>query len=180
MRIVIVGAHGVGKSTLSRALAERLKLPLIPEYAQSVLDRKLLIDDWRTCSDEGWLLWQELLFAERIVRILEAPCAYIMDRCLIDVAAYIRVGATHRDLWDVAYTLHNRALVWGERHEADVCLFYRWPGHASPPDGREFDVAINWERCRVAPGCRVIELLGGEELEEIVERIKHEVVPALL
>ncbi len=37
MKIVIIGAHSSGKTTLANALAERLGLPVLPEVARRVL-----------------------------------------------------------------------------------------------------------------------------------------------
>ena len=49
MKVYIAGAHSVGKSTLSRYISEKYKLPMVTEVARQVLsERELAINSLRT------------------------------------------------------------------------------------------------------------------------------------
>lgn len=89
MRIALTGAHGVGKTTLARQLAEKYNLEIIPECARELLD------------SAGWD-WHSLNITERLM--LEASIArtyrsyfaqiednWVSDRTPLDVIAYTEV-----------------------------------------------------------------------------------------
>ena len=145
MKIALVGAHGVGKTTLAMKLAEHLNIPFIPEYAREVLKR--IGKNWRYLKDQEWIEFQMLLMAERIKTMHEAPEHYVMDRTVIDVAAYTIMGLIHRDeMFQNRYAgmiadmcLFNATI---PKFKPDFCLFLRWPGWNSPIDGKEIDERI--------------------------------------
>lgn len=89
MRIAITGAHGTGKTTLARALSEKLGLPLIAEQAQLVA-REMGI---KTCEEllrnpELARELQERVLEEQIRAQLAHPRGFVSDRCTLDCIAY--------------------------------------------------------------------------------------------
>ncbi|MEW6226510.1 MAG: ATP-binding protein [Bacillota bacterium] len=89
MRIAITGAHGTGKTTLARALSEKLGLPLISEQARLVAGEMEI----KTCEE---LLrnpklareFQERVLEKQINAQLAHPQGFISDRCTLDCIAY--------------------------------------------------------------------------------------------
>ena len=79
MKIAISGTAGIGKSSLAKALADKLRLPLIAENYETLFDKPKKI------TDTGQL-------AEAILRILESKQqleeqhgSFVTDRCPIDL-----------------------------------------------------------------------------------------------
>jgi nicotinamide riboside kinase len=89
LRIAITGAHGTGKTTLARALSEKLGLPLIAEQARLVAAEMGV----KNCED---LLrnprlareFQERVLEEQIRAQLAHPGGFVSDRCTLDCIAY--------------------------------------------------------------------------------------------
>lgn len=80
MRITLTGASGVGKTALAQALAEKLKLPLIPEIARELC----LASGWQKIGDikdqEGF---KHTVLQEQIARE-EKLGQFIADRSAFD------------------------------------------------------------------------------------------------
>ena len=84
MQIYVVGAHGVGKTTLVHRLQHELGLPVYPEYARDIFHD--LNKDRSTMTPLEYLQFQSTLtcwFAS-----LRNKTNFISDRSLIDVGAY--------------------------------------------------------------------------------------------
>jgi len=85
LRIAVTGSAGVGKTSLARALAIRLELPLIREEMREYLERRgrrldgLPPDEVVKVVEGLWLARRE---AER-----RLP-SFVADNCLLDFAAY--------------------------------------------------------------------------------------------
>lgn len=89
MRIAITGAHGTGKTTLARALSEKLGLPLIAEQARLVAEEMGV----KTCEEllQNSKLarqFQERVLEEQIRAQLARPEGFVSDRCTLDCIAY--------------------------------------------------------------------------------------------
>lgn len=82
--IAFCGTHGSGKTTLAKAVAEKLGLPFVGSIARSILQRegisyKMLIKDfWALCDFQRECFERALL--------LEAP--FVTDRSIYDMMAY--------------------------------------------------------------------------------------------
>jgi nicotinamide riboside kinase len=82
-RVALTGAPCVGKTTLARALAEHLRLPLLPERSREVAR------DWgytpASVPEDRRLAFQWAILERQIeAEELHAETGYISDRCPID------------------------------------------------------------------------------------------------
>src|SRR3990170_4304503 len=80
-RIAIVGSFSTGKTTLAEAIAERTRLPLLPEVAREVAALGFKLDKDATPETET------LIFLRQYNNEL-AMSEFVGDRSLIDVMAY--------------------------------------------------------------------------------------------
>lgn len=86
MRIGIVGAAGTGKSTLAKALAAHLQVPLVPDTVVQVL-RERGRDSWRGVDPGDRRRIREEALRRKIA--LEAEqIAFVSDKTSIDYLAY--------------------------------------------------------------------------------------------
>lgn len=92
MHIILIGAHGTGKSTLAKAISEQLDIPVTESVARAVKkcfedvsingpDFKELVLQNTLCELSRWdfTRWKE--------------CINVMTRCPLDTLAYARVSA---------------------------------------------------------------------------------------
>jgi len=87
MKIYFSGAHGIGKSTLTRYVSEKYNIPIITETARMVLSEKELnIDSLRYDMD---LVdsYQEEVFNRQLIEENKYK-GFVSDRCLLDTIAY--------------------------------------------------------------------------------------------
>lgn len=80
-RIAIVGSFSTGKTTLAEAVAEPLRLPLLPEVAREVVKLGFRLDKDATPETET------LIFLKQLYNEMAHP-EFVGDRSLIDVIAY--------------------------------------------------------------------------------------------
>ncbi|HLD28669.1 MAG TPA: ATP-binding protein [Patescibacteria group bacterium] len=81
MRIAIVGAHGVGKTTLSQKLAIELGLPILPDVAIEAHDKGFAISENTPPEIQFWMFGRQLEL-ERLTG------KFIADKCLMDYSVY--------------------------------------------------------------------------------------------
>lgn len=85
MRVYIAGAHSVGKSTLSRYIADNYKLPMVTEVARQVLsERELAINSLRTNLDVVDSYQTEVF--ERQILEEEKYSSFVSDRTFDNLA----------------------------------------------------------------------------------------------
>lgn len=124
MRIGICGAESTGKTTLAKALADKLELPLITEQARGVAKR-LGIDDLN--KDYPKRLWDRFQWEclKTQMAIEQRHESFVSDRTVLDNLAYWLVD--HADPHNCYETLQY----WGyaERHirvrPYDMIVFVR-------------------------------------------------------
>ncbi|MBY0548014.1 MAG: ATP-binding protein [Candidatus Obscuribacterales bacterium] len=80
MRITLIGASGVGKTTLAERVATVLHLPLIPEVARSLCREKGVVRIGDIADQEAFKF--EVL--ERQIELENALPAYVADRSTVD------------------------------------------------------------------------------------------------
>ena len=81
LRIGIVGAHGVGKTTLAKALSSQLEIPRIDELARTVHGLGFPLNQ-KTNMMAQFLMWLGQLYEELTLD------EFVADRTLMDVMCY--------------------------------------------------------------------------------------------
>lgn len=84
MKIAIVGAHGVGKSTLALELSNILKYPILPDTAREAFLKGFAVNENTPPENQLWILCKQIEY-ER-----ELKDNYIADKTLFDNIVYSR------------------------------------------------------------------------------------------
>lgn len=82
MKITVVGAHGTGKTTLAKKLAERLSLTYIPDVVPEAFSKKFLINENTPPETQFWILSKQLELERN------TPLPWIADKSLFDNIVY--------------------------------------------------------------------------------------------
>ena len=85
LRIAIIGSHGTGKTTLAKALVEKLKFNKIPDVVRmpgGAFDKGFQIDKNTLPESQFWILLKQLEFERNI------PPPWISDKSLYDNIVY--------------------------------------------------------------------------------------------
>ena len=102
MKIGICGAQSTGKTTLAKALAERLGLPLITEQARVVAEKMGIRceEDLRRLPPEKQIEFQEKCLAAQRDAENRYYSGFVSDRTVVDNAVYWLVwNYAHADLY---------------------------------------------------------------------------------
>lgn len=84
MKIAIIGAHGVGKTTLAKGLSEKLNIPLIPDTAAEAFHKGFIVNENTPIENQFWILCKQIEY-ER-----ERGVSFIADKALFDNIVYSR------------------------------------------------------------------------------------------
>lgn len=87
MKIGLMGAHRVGKTTLAQRLADQLKLPFVPVCAGEVFEA-LGFDPAQPMDFAQRLVVQMLLLNRGVTLWAQYPDGFVTDRTPIDMLAY--------------------------------------------------------------------------------------------
>jgi nicotinamide riboside kinase len=82
VRISIIGAHGVGKTTLAKNLAEEINFQLIPDTAAEAFHKGFAVNENTTLENQFWILCKQIEY-ERA-----AKTRFIADKALFDNIVY--------------------------------------------------------------------------------------------
>jgi deoxyadenosine/deoxycytidine kinase len=82
MKIGIVGAHGVGKTTLAKILAQHLKFSIIPDTAAEAYHKGYAVNENTTIENQFWIISKQIEY-EREIR-----SQFIADKTLYDNLVY--------------------------------------------------------------------------------------------
>ena len=92
MRIGITGTHGAGKTTLAKALSQKLNLPLIAEQARIVAERLGIKTSEELLRDKNLAReFQVTVFLAQIGMEDAFPDGFVSDRTALDCLAYWRL-----------------------------------------------------------------------------------------
>lgn len=83
MRIAVTGAHGTGKTTLSKLIAGKLKYRFIPEAAFQAYQAGFQLNEKTGIEAELWIACRQIELE------MAAGENWVSDRCLVDTLAYI-------------------------------------------------------------------------------------------
>lgn len=84
MKIAIIGAQGVGKTTLAKQInKEYPDFKILPEAARLAMEAGYKLDQTATTETEVWLIRKQL-------ELEGADSKWVADRCGIDLLAYIQ------------------------------------------------------------------------------------------
>lgn len=84
MKIAIIGAHGVGKTTLAKELSKLLKFPVLPDTAREALLKGFAVNESTPPENQLWILTKQIEY-ER-----ELKDNFIADKTLFDNIVYGR------------------------------------------------------------------------------------------
>jgi nicotinamide riboside kinase len=82
VRISIIGAHGVGKTTLAKKLAEEIDFQLIPDTAAEAFHKGFAVNENTPLENQFWILCKQIEY-ERA-----ANQKFIADKALFDNIVY--------------------------------------------------------------------------------------------
>lgn len=81
-RIAICGAHGVGKTTLAKALSEYTHLPILPDVAALAYHRGMPVNEQTTLWSLLWMIGEHTFLESQQVK------GFIADKCIWDYYVY--------------------------------------------------------------------------------------------
>ncbi len=95
MKIAICGAHWVGKTTISRKIAEEFDLEILPDIVVDAYNMGLEINEWTPIETQTWLIWQQM--ANEKIKI-----DFVADKCIFDYYVYAKALGMDEDVVSVA------------------------------------------------------------------------------
>lgn len=172
-RIILIGAHGTGKSTLAKVLAEAFNFPITESVARILLELKYNPDsmDYQeaVCKLSRWdfTRWKDVL--------------NIMTRCPLDALAYTK--ALSRKKEDKLYSdMYNRHLEHFKKDEVAMemlkhSLFVYLPIEFKPendgvrPTDPEYQQVVDQAMRELIREFQITPLVVSGSVEERVEKV---------
>ncbi len=87
MKVYVTGAHACGKSTLTRYISEKYRLPMLPEAARMILSEQELQIDSLRCNLEISNKFSQQVFDRQLLQEKQFD-SFVSDRTALDVLAY--------------------------------------------------------------------------------------------
>lgn len=165
MKIAICWAHGVGKTTLSRILSEKLNLPILPDIVVDAFHLGFEINENTPIETQIWLTGKQLE-NEKI------NTSFVADKCIFDYFVYADVLGMDSEVVSVVQKIALR------NGNYDY-IFYIRPEFPIKDDGirsinPDFQkwVQDRYERFLKEGGFKYIILTGSVE-ERVTETMRH-------
>lgn len=139
MKVYFIGAHSTGKTTLSRYVASKYEMPLLPEVARLVLaERELSMDSLR--MDLGIVnSFQKEIFIRQLSVEKEIQ-NFVSDRCFDNLAYAAQHSTILKEMLDMP-ELKNYV---EKMRSPDVFLFFVRPSRATMKDDGVRE-QVDWE-----------------------------------
>ncbi|NLK53114.1 MAG: ATP-binding protein [Syntrophomonadaceae bacterium] len=131
MRIAISGSHGVGKTTLSIALANATGIPRISEIARNVAQKQeyKTTEEIKNASLEDRIVFQKAILLEQATQESLHRAGFISDRSIFDTIAYSKYYDLPKGMVAVA---ESTAITNSTKY--DLIIYCPIPGNTSPVD----------------------------------------------
>lgn len=84
MKIAIVGAHGVGKTTLARELSKALNYSILPDTASEALKKGFTVNEDTPPENQLWILCKQIEYERALLD------NFVADKTLFDNIVYAR------------------------------------------------------------------------------------------
>lgn len=165
MKIVIVGAHGTGKTTLANDIAKKTKFAVLPEVARLLAAEGHKLDGDVTLETEREIFKRQLLIESQ-------NQDYVSDRCLIDVRAYVGILFSKEE----SFILEMNNSIKNAKYDL---IFYLSPEFPIENDGVrslnvEFQNQIDKEiKDILAKNSLEYKLLTGNKQKRLEDALKH-------
>jgi thymidylate kinase len=91
MKIALCGAHGVGKTTISKILSEELAFPILPDIVPDAFRLGFEINENTPPETQVWLIGKQLENERR-------EKAFVADKCIFDYFVYAEALGMDADL----------------------------------------------------------------------------------
>ncbi len=169
VRVGVCGAHGVGKTTLSKKIAKEVNLLYIPEYARCLI--KVPDFDWVASNLLDATNFERAVYscyAFTLSFINRQHKSYISDRTLIDVAAYCLWHISRGENLEQSESmlkLYNEIINYTKNNDFwDIIIFYTTDG--LKPDSCQIFIegAINSLIYRCFYNKEVIKVKRGDKI----------------
>lgn len=140
MKIYLIGSHGTGKTTLSRYISEKYKLPMLTEAARTILSEKELQIDSLRYNLDIVDNYQTDVFKRQLVEENKYQ-DFVADRSLLDSLAYT---AQHsRELFNLINSKEVDPYIESLKSSKSIIFFVRPSKATLKQDGvRE---TLSWE-----------------------------------
>ncbi len=181
LRIGITGAHGLGKTTLAKALAKEFDLYYLPEVAREMLDWSP-DKDWRNFSEKQVIHFEKALceaYKFYMEIALKMGLSFVTDRTMADIKAYTKWhckrGVINHSQVDIASILHSFTYI---REYTHIIFVVSSPGCRTDDVGIEIqnileDIYSNSSLIEKGFTGRFLTIPAYPNADEIIEWIKE-------
>ena len=167
MKIIVAGAHGVGKTTFAKALAERLKINYIHDIVrEEVLKKGFVINENTPPEVQLWMACRQWELEKTTSE------AWIADKCLLDYLVYGEIVLKDEEIRKTIRKMVERNAKYDFAFYLPIEFPMELDGARS--DNLEFqkDVDRRYKKCLDDFGVKYITLSGSVE-ERVNKALKN-------
>lgn len=122
-RLTIVGASGVGKTTLAKRIQNEFNFNYIPEGARELLEFTKN-DDWQSYNDYTYLLFEQSIFYTHLFYLNTISPPFIADSSILDIIAYCNYKKENADIKNFMLLIEEM-FKYNMNNIYDCILFYK-------------------------------------------------------